>query len=569
VWSRSAFGLDVCEGHVPVVVYAPHAARRGRPIHRGDGVNDLYTDEIARELAETLGAHGLVNPSIDRNDEDLNRVSVLSSSAQPALVLLRALVERASRDGADPLVLIVHGWNVTMPACDIGIGLTTRNGRIRGAHPTVSRATHERFVKDLIDELARRGIVAPVGLRYPASSRDNATQLFSGRHADHEHPEVSSLSALAARGAVDAVQLELAIPLRWPGAYRAHFLDALIAAVRGDVDRRRSAGRSIGPARAPRSEWILEARTSRRDARRPKLPAGWSLQAVFGDGSGLFAGAEPAGESEAAARLCVVRPDGRMLLFVGEDEWAGDERSFRVGGLRLTATLPQGADVRDRPPATGAGSATHDEARSRRLAPEKGTVVRLMYAGPMVIYPSHDAFCDLETGLAGSELVTGASDLTFAAEDDGFGRLRGVITCGDETLHVDVLAVCERRSRRSGAAQARSRVFVTHGPWSPAVLGERHDSWAGAGVERERSDAKSIRAGCEWRLGGDGEVSQIGCFFEDGGTTDARVLMRVPVYRALADALVVKVTFGTARVEHANGEASLAVFEHVELIPEE
>ena len=31
----------------------------------------------------------------------------------------------------------------------------------------------------------------------------------------------------------------------------------------------------------------------------------------------------------------------------------------------------------------------------------RGRRVRISYEGPLVIYPSHDAFCDLELGLAG------------------------------------------------------------------------------------------------------------------------------------------------------------------------
>ena len=527
MWSRSAFGFDVREGHVPVVVYAPHAGRRARPVRRGDGVNDLYTGEIGRELADALDAYALLNPTIDRNEADLNRVSVLSSTAEPVLFQLRALVEQASSDGSVPLVLIVHGWNVTMPACDIGIGLTTRNGDVRGSHPTVSRAMHGRFVCELVAELSSRGIEAPLGLRYPASGRDNATQLFSGRHAEHAHAHVSALSRLGAKGGVDAVQLELAIPLRWPGSYRDHFLDAVLRTVGRHVETHERAARRSAPARAPRTEWALEPRASS-GAHRPTLPLGWSLQAVLGDGSGLFGGAEPAGANEAAARLCLVKADGRMMLFVGEDEWAGEERDFQVGGLRLVA-------------ASGVGG--------------MGDAVRLTYDGPMVIYPSHDAFCDLETGLAGSDLVLGTADLTFEPEEGAFGRLKGRVTCGEERFDMDVIAVCERGSRRSGAMRARSRVFVTRGPVGPLALRAHFD---------DSADPETPR--CECRIDGSGEVSEIGCFFQDGVATEARVLTRVPVYRVLGERMVVKVTFGTAQIEHSEEEFSLALFEHVELI---
>jgi hypothetical protein len=509
-------GIEIRNGTNPIVVFAPHGGRRRRPVKRGDSVNDLHTADVADELARCLDAHALINRDLDRNTADLNRVSALGGECGEILASLRRVIESAG--ASDPvLVLIVHGWNVTMPACDLGVGLVEREGRLSGAHPTLSRRTFEGFVRRLADELGERGIDAPIGRRYPASARDNATQIFSGRHAGHDNPDVAFLSTLAQAGGIDAVQLELAIPLRWPGTLRDSFIEVLAAAARRHIVRR---NREV--ARAPRSEWSLRGREAAQPAR---MPPGWSLQAAFADGGGLFAGAEPTGPADAAARLCLVRPDGRMLLFVGEGPWEGDENRHSVGGFELEAQAGSG----------GAGAS-----------------VRLRYRGPMVIYPTHDAFCDLEEGLAGAELTSAESEVELEVDDESFARVRGYLRTGEGLLDLQSVAVCERGSRRGGSARARSRVVVTDGPW------------AFARAAAEDGDA------LEWRTDDRGEIHEIGVALADGRAGLARVLTRVPVYRVVGNGVAVKVTFGTAALRPtASASDSLALFERVEIVSAE
>jgi hypothetical protein len=440
----------------------------------------------------------------------------------------------------------------------VGVGLVERGERLAGAHPTLSRATFDGFVRRLARALEARGIEAPIGRRYPAAGRDNGTQIFSGRHAAHADADVAALSDLARRGGVDAIQLELAIPLRWPGAYRRDFVEALVEAAAEECERRRAS-----VLRAAREEWHHDAVASRSSASSPSLgtrasmyagakrssqstlgagvnasaplPAGWSLQTVLPDGGGLFVGAEPTAPAEAAARLCVVRPDGRMLLFVGEGGWEGDSHRHRVGAFDLRAS---GADTT--PSAQGA--------RSR---------VDVRYDGPMVVYPTHDAFCDLEIGLAGAVLTRAQARLCFepwAEHDHGFGRLEGWIRTGEESIELECTAVCERGSRRGGTGRAHERVFVTMGRWAPTA------AVVGAG------------AACEWRPAADGEIGEIGLRLDDGREAVGRVLTRVPVYRVVARDIVVKVTFGTAALGHASDgdePASLALFERIELLARE
>jgi hypothetical protein len=516
-------GIELRDGSAPVVLYAPHGGRRRRPVKRSDSVNDLHTADLTAELAARLDAPALINRGLDRNDADLNRVSALTSTAAGVLGGLRALVERASNAGPTPLVLLVHGWNVAQPACDVGVGLVERDF-LTGAHPSISCAAFESFVRPLTAALVRSGIDAPIGRRYPAAGRDNATQLFSGRHCGHQSADAASLSALARSGGVDAVQLELAIPLRWPGRYREAFLDAVVAAVQAHF----AAAREQASQRCGRSEWQL---ASARDSEAKSPPVGWSVQAVLEDGAGLFIGAEPTGPRDAAARLCVVRRDGRMLLFVGEGGWQGDENRHRVGGLEWEA-----------------------ETRGKGY---RGRRIRIRYEGPMVLYPTHDAFCDLELGLAGAEVTEAKAELSVEIEGETFGSLRGYLRTNEETMEIDCLAVCERGSRRGTSASARSRVIVV-----------RSDDPFGSTTAEQREVL-------DWHTDAAGEICDFAFDVEDGESATASVLTRVPVYRVIRDDVVVKVTFGTATVSARAGSPrataaedmrdALALFERIEI----
>src|SRR5437764_1342383 len=55
-------------------------------------------------------------------------------------------------------------------------------------------------------------------------ARVNLLQLFTRRYAGDCRSRVAALASMAS--AVDAVQLELGIPLRWPGPWRTRFVEA-------------------------------------------------------------------------------------------------------------------------------------------------------------------------------------------------------------------------------------------------------------------------------------------------------------------------------------------------------
>jgi N-formylglutamate amidohydrolase len=113
-------------GAGPLVLVAPHGGRRAsdelcQPNGRRLKINDLHTAELAEELAERLDASLLANCALDRNELDLNRVSAIARSAPWFLAELGELVSSALERHPVVEVVVVHGWHVVQPKCDVGI----------------------------------------------------------------------------------------------------------------------------------------------------------------------------------------------------------------------------------------------------------------------------------------------------------------------------------------------------------------------------------------------------------------------------------------------------------------
>lgn len=508
-------------GTRPVIFVAPHGGERSRRIRRGDGMNDLYTADLCHELALRLDAYAVVNEGLDRNDVDLNRISAVVDHAPEMLRVLREAVTRASAGGSvTPLVLFVHGWNISSLACDIGIGLRESGGALHGAHVTVSAATLRGFVEPLRDALAEQGLEGFIGHRYPASGRDNATQLFSGRHVGHGHCDVDYLSRLALAGRADAVQLELSIPLRWPGEYRSRWLTAMESAVARYLAAvvSRDAVRGDGDETAAR-RWVSPTASVRSSATHEQASRGESVQAVLADGGGLFMGVEATGPAALAARVCIARPGGDLALFVCEAPWHGEPERFVAGGLDW------------RP-----GS-------------------RVGYTGPAVLYDTHDAFIDLEGGLRSAQIVDMAVSVPALGPRGKLAGTQAYVRVGEGRVEVASPLVRRAGGRFVGERGARARV----------VLAAR----AGDAVAIEDREGEAASLGSEQTTGRlPGSIT----FTSDGGRISVRsdalgaeidgvVTVRVPVYRPAPAGGFVKVVFGVAELIGDHGYGRHALFE--------
>jgi hypothetical protein len=370
-------------GTSPLVLVAPHGGRRDpvrRPWAAGSlKVNDLHTAELTVELAARTGAAALVNATHDRNDVDLNRISAANDREPEFLAALHALLAATVARHGRAVLLAVHGWNVIQPAVDLGLGCSPGpDPYVVDRTAAVSAPFAARAVRALVGACAARGVVATVGARYPARHRENLLQLFTGRYAGDERALVRALAQLGPH--VEAVQMELGIPLRWPGPWRSRLFDACLAALpallAGSEPEAAAAGDAVAPSTTPRG------------ARRLQF-AGPAL-------CGLVAlDAGPGG------RLLLFRADGGLTLFTGERTSAGDG----VAGLAL---------------------GVHDDAR-----------VTVRFAGPVLHFPDTTPFLDLESGLARARLGDATVGLEFVPDHAGgeFGLVSGrVVVDGHERV---------------------------------------------------------------------------------------------------------------------------------------
>jgi hypothetical protein len=415
--------IELTPGRAPLLLFAPHGGRRVAPRHPGrHRVNDLYTAALTRELAAAWTATGLVNGGCDRNEIDLNRLEQVRRAAPWLLDVLGDTVGAMVREHGRATVLVIHGWNVVQPVCDVGIGAVDRAGQCVAA-AAGSRTASAAFVTRVLRPLQRRaaaaGIAVTVGARYPAAHPNNLLQLFGARHRDDPVPAIRELARLAASGVVDAVQLELGIPLRWPGRERESFTAVLtrtFVAGRGDGEPAPGApGGTPNEGSAP----ALGAAVPRR------------LALEFADHAWLgLASVATRGPGAAAGRLLVSPAPASLALFTGELVRRRSDRALVVPPLECIDT-------------------------------GGGVVVR--YRGSLLAFPALTPFLDLERGLARGRLVAADLELAFSAGGReaaraGRGRFFGIVTGSIALEGV-------RRRLRAGAMLARDVA-----PWAPAAM---------------------------------------------------------------------------------------------------
>jgi hypothetical protein len=356
-------------GHAPVLLLAPHGGRRTASRHPGrDKVNDLHTADFTRDLAARCDATSIVNGERDRNELDLNRIMQVRTRAPWLLDLLADALEEMLARSARATVVIVHGWNVVQSACDVGVGLVERDGRYLPAgdgRRTASDAFLTATVRPLQDLAARGGITVTIGARYPGAHRNNLVQLFTAASHHQEDLPLQRIAALTPR--VDALQLELGIPLRWPGPRRETF----VAIVADLLTARRSAGDAAPGETTP--ALVCGGRVTGRRG----------VQFVQDDLVGLTS-IDTSADGGVAGRLLLSPAPDRLALFTGELARRGD-------GALCIPNLEYRSDDAGR--------------------------MRVRYEGPLLSFPSLTPFLDLEHGLADGCLIEAALDLRFVPAD--------------------------------------------------------------------------------------------------------------------------------------------------------
>lgn len=342
--AKSARWLQAPDGDSPVLLIAPHGGHAG-PATRAilhPKVNDLHTADITRELAQRLGAGAIINAGMDRNRLDLNRLSQVMSEAPWLLELIAARLERIVERSGRAVVLLIHGWNIIEPRVDVGIGVKSANGTLLpacGAHVSASESFVNGPLLDFVQALRQRDIEPSFGLRYPGAGANNLLQAFTRRHASSPVGALRRLAALNARGALEAVQLELSVALRMPGRFRTETIAAIAESfVRCGLPVAASqAGRIERPGRI---EIIRTADTPspapRRGAQQPST-APLRVGLEFYDPStqmGAMASFD-LGAGAAGARVMAVAGRERIALFTAEGRVARTAHSLTLGPLAL------------------------------------------------------------------------------------------------------------------------------------------------------------------------------------------------------------------------------------------
>ena len=510
----------VRRGSSDVILIAPHGGRRAigdpaAPTERK--VNDLHTADVTNDLAAALDATAIINDGCDRNELDLNRISQVHRRAPWFLDLVVGEIAAVLARHRRAQVLIVHGWNTGQPKCDLGVGAIEQGERLEPlgqAELSVTPDYWHSAVARFRALCTAAGIATPVGERYPAAHRNNLLQLFTVRFADSNHPHVRQLATWASARRLHAVQLELGIPLRWPGPLRRGLHDAAVEA--------------FGKP-APLSSWS----TPPIPPSPPVGPLGFHVHEPT-SGVTLFTSITPMGSGTA----------GRLLLFLGGREIAlftGEEPGARsaVGGL-IFEPLPRG--------------------------------FALCFDGYASRLGDADLYLDLEAALAASTLVRVRANLHYCGAADGEsteprpGQFGGTIAIDDRVITVDAggfldPAVAIRGPGRHAARTHLAAVFdrdtalnvrAAEGDSAltgPIVFaGRRHPAPSGHVTMLHDGDAYTP-AGFHLHL------------TPPALPVTAVPLARMPILRPLGGGAHARITFGPARFEW-DGRIGWGVYEY-------
>ena len=522
---------NLCEwgrGASPILLVAPHGGRRppvdadAPPRHLR--VNDVYTPEITRELAVVLGAGFIINRGIDRNVLDLNRISQVRKHARWFLELLVHEIEHLLESHRQAELVFVHGWNTGQAICDVGIGAVETRAGLQvpdDAHLTVDEAYMRWRIDALRTACARVHVGAPLGERYPASHRNNLLQLFTPRAARIDDACARQIAHWVAAGRINALQLELGIPLRWPGPWRGQFVAALGEAFERGVPVR-SGARVQPPA---------ELRT-----REPALRTASAALQFYDPVSdtGLSAGIGHAGPRVSTGRLLLFLGGQRVALFTGEEVHAVGNC---VGPLRIN---------------------------------RRADDMRLEFAGPMLVLDDGAVYLDLEAALAQSHLVEANVHLEFAPTSveaasgaAHFGVVRGSIRINGERRAVETGAFANAAAFRASGSRQQTMLAAAFGSHHAVLSRVVEGAGDCTGMHFTQLSPQGLH-GVRVAVATDGDVytpTRLDLSCDGMPPLRGDPLSRMAILRPLGDGGYLRVTFGVARYDWA-GEMGYGLYEY-------
>lgn len=379
--------LQSIEADSPILLIAPHGGRAGAAsratLH--PKVNDLHTADIARELAQRLGAAALINFGMDRNRLDCNRLTQLAEQAPWILEMIAERVTNIVARHGRATVLMIHGWNIIEPRVDLGLGVRTIGGELRPTGQARVSASDE-FIRGPLMNFAARlresGVTPTFGMRYPAGALHNLVQAFTERHRQSAVAALRTIAALSESTQVDAAQLELSVAVRMPGRLRDRCIDALTDAFGPRAEAPSRSGLRLKIVREPIPRPAATARVAA-----PSVPTRVGVE-FFDPRAGLGAMASFDLGGGFGARIMFLSKGRRVALCTceGRVKLAGDGLS--LGPLTLAV---------------------------------EGRELRLGFSGPIVIVPDGSAYLSIERALASGRLDPAArAELRMRLPENGF-----------------------------------------------------------------------------------------------------------------------------------------------------
>lgn len=453
---QPAAWLETVAGVRPLLLIAPHGGRAG-PAARATlhpKVNDLYTAEITRELARRLGAHALINARMDRNQLDCNRIGQLAGQAPWLLELIADRVTEMMARAGHAWVLLIHGWNIIQPRLDFGVGARAGPAGLSPAGAACVSASDE-FINGPLSELARRlrahGIIASWGARYPGGGQHNLLQAFTQRHRASDVAALRRLAGLAARGALEAAQLELSVTLRLPGRLRERATEAMADCFSRAVEDKPGYSPRDG-ASAARLTVSKQPDPAPNPSRQPvQAPARFAME--FYDPSAQLGGMASfdLGGGATGARVMLLLGGRRVALFTAEGQPRHEGDRLSLGPLTLSA---------------GEGR------------------LHFEFSGPIVVVPDGRTYLSIERALASGRIeevarvslsldfdpALGPPAAALAAPErqgggdsaplTGFGRLAGQVALDGTTRELNGHGRFGLAFTSIGAARFRTRRMV-------------------------------------------------------------------------------------------------------------
>jgi hypothetical protein len=435
--------LEIVEGDAPVLLIAPHGGRAGAAAEATlhPKVNDLETADITRVLAARLDATALINSGMDRNEIDCNRLAQLTSRAPWILDLIADRIEQIIARHGRATVLLIHGWNIIEPRVDFGLGLREAAGRLRppnGAHVSAS----DRFINGQLAELAARlravNILPSFGMRYPGGAAQNLLQAFTPRHRSSDITAIQRLAAIAESGAIDALQLEMSVAVRLPGALRERNIEAISHVFSQPANGTVGSPSSIPIVREtpPSPKKAVAAATG------PPLRVGIEFYdpAVQAGGMASF----DFGPGAAGARIMVLFDRRRVALFTAEGKSLRSADRVSLGPLTLTVGA-RDAEFTFSGPAAVVDDGTAYLSVEHALA-KSHIETAMEVSGTIEIDPAAQSFDSLLAQL--EEAISQAYRIDATPADAAkvvppiaaFGRLRGTIVVGGRRRALDAVA---------------------------------------------------------------------------------------------------------------------------------